>query len=47
MDTCQICGMQTTNVKLSRVWLHQFGNRSQVERFMCRSCRKAESEGNL
>jgi hypothetical protein len=47
MTTCEICGRDSSTVKRARVYLTQFGNRSQVEREVCRECRKAEKEGNL
>jgi hypothetical protein len=47
MATCEICGKESDTVKRARIWLTNFGNRSQVERNVCRECRKAEKDGNL
>jgi len=47
MPTCEICGKETSSVKLSRISLTTYGNTSQVERLMCKSCRDLEKKGLL
>lgn len=44
---CEICGKESNSVKLSRVYIVNYGNRSQVERMMCKSCRNLEKKGEL
>ena len=47
LRVCEVCGRQTDTVKTTRVFVTNFGNRSQVEKLACRNCREAEAKGEL